>query len=90
MTRRPRSKKKARPSAKMVRRPAQRVTRRRTTKRDPLDELVAAGAQALGLKIEASWVAEVRDHLDVILRHGMSVSEFGLPDDTEPGPVFRV
>jgi hypothetical protein len=56
---------------------------------DPLDDIVDAGAQALDIPLEPPWKAEVKTQLQVILRHGASVAEFPLPDDTEPAPVFK-
>jgi hypothetical protein len=58
-------------------------------KHDPLDDLVAAGARALDLKIDKAWVPAVRGHLQVTLRHGALVAAFALPDDAEPAPVFK-
>jgi hypothetical protein len=56
---------------------------------DPLDDLVAAGARALDLKIDEAWIPAVRWHLQVTLRHGALVAAFALPDDAEPAPVFK-
>ena len=57
--------------------------------RDPLDDLIAAGARALDLKIDKAWMPTVRGHLQVTLRHGALVAAFALPDDAEPAPVFK-
>ena len=57
--------------------------------RDPLDDLVAASAAALNLTIEPEWLPAVRTHLEVTLRLAALVTEFELPDDTEPAPVFE-
>jgi hypothetical protein len=64
-------------------------SRRKAPVRDVLDNSIAAGAQALGLKIEKSWLPAVRTNLQVTLRLGTLVAGFALPDDTEPAPVFR-
>ncbi len=56
---------------------------------DPLDDMVNAGAQALGIPLEPQWTAEVKTQLQVILRHGALVAEFPLPDELEPAPVFK-
>ena len=88
MTRRPkksRSKSNVRRNSRKV---AAKPKRERTT-RDPLDDLIAAGARALDLKIEQSWLPAVRANLDVTLRLGALVSSFTLPDETEPAPVFE-
>jgi hypothetical protein len=50
--------------------------------------LVAAGAQALGLKLDPAWEAGVQFNLQLILRHAALVDEFPLPDDAEPAPIF--
>jgi hypothetical protein len=57
--------------------------------RDPLDDFIAAGAAALDLTIEPEWRPAVRAHLEVTLRHAALVTEFALPDDIEPAPVFE-
>jgi hypothetical protein len=56
---------------------------------DPLDDMVNAVAQALGIPLEPQWRAEVKTQLQVILRHGALVAEFPLPDELEPAPVFK-
>jgi hypothetical protein len=56
---------------------------------DAIDDLVAAGAQALGLNIEPAWYGGVKFNLQLILRLAAVVDEFPLPDDTEPAPVFH-
>ena len=58
-------------------------------KRDAVDALVVAGAQALGLTLDPSWQASVKSNLQLILRHAALVDEFALPDDAEPAPVFQ-
>ena len=56
---------------------------------DPFDAMIDTGVQALGIPLNAEWKAEVKAQLQVILRHGALVTEFPLPDDTEPAPVFE-
>ena len=55
----------------------------------PLDDFIAAGARALDLKIDKSWMPAVRGHLQVTLRHGALVAAFALPDDAEPAPAVE-
>lgn len=57
--------------------------------RQPLDTLVVAGAQALGIPLDPSWQAGVTFNLRLILNHGAKVDGFPLPDDTEPAPIFH-
>ena len=83
MTRRPR---KAR-SGRKARKP--RKAAKPTTQRDPLDDFIAAGARSLDLKIRKEWLAAVRTHLRVTLDHGARVTDFALPDDAEPAPVYE-
>jgi hypothetical protein len=56
---------------------------------DPIDGLVAASAQALGLTIDPAWYGGVKFNLQLILRIGALVDEFSLPDYAEPAPVFH-
>jgi len=56
---------------------------------DPLDAHILAATGALGLKVEKSWLRAVRGNLRVTLDQAAIVSEFPLPDDAEPAPVFR-
>jgi hypothetical protein len=58
-------------------------------KRDAVDSLVVASAQALGLTLDPSWQAGVKFNLQLVLRHAALVDEFALPDDAEPAPVFQ-
>jgi hypothetical protein len=55
----------------------------------PLDDFIVAGARALGLAIDKTWMPAVRTHLEITLRHGATVAAFGLPDEAEPAPVFK-
>jgi hypothetical protein len=56
---------------------------------DPLDEMIAQSAEALGITIDPAWMPEVRGHLQVTLRLGALVTSFPLPDESEPAPVFK-
>ena len=86
MTRRPRTAKVAR---KRVRRSRKLAKPAASPRHEPLDDFIAAGARALELKIDKSWMPAVRAHLQLTLRHGALVTAFALPDDAEPAPVFR-
>jgi hypothetical protein len=55
---------------------------------DPLDGGIANAAHALGLPVEPSWQPAVKFNLQVILRQAALFTEFPLPDDAEPAPVF--
>jgi Protein of unknown function (DUF4089) len=55
---------------------------------DPLDTLVDASARALALPLKAAWRATVKGNLDVTLRLAALFTDFPLPDDAEPAPVF--
>ena len=56
---------------------------------DPLDAFIDAAARALDLPVEPAWRPAIRANLQVTLRQAALVSEFALPDDAEPAPVFR-
>jgi hypothetical protein len=76
-------------------RPAKPPRRRRkprapvAAKRDVVEMLVAANAQALGLTIDPAWRESVKRNLQLILTHAALVEQFALPDEIEPAPVFR-
>ena len=89
MTRRPRKAKTVRKVSRKNRSTSRKVAKSAKPKRDPLDDFIAAGARALDLKIDKSWMPAVRGHLQVTLRHGALVAAFALPDDAEPAPVFK-
>jgi len=55
---------------------------------DPLDDLIDAAANALGLPIEDAWKPAVRANLEVSLRLARLVDEFALSDQTEPASVY--
>jgi 1-carboxybiuret hydrolase subunit AtzG-like len=54
-----------------------------------LDDFIAAAAAALGLPLEEAWKPAVKINLEVTLRHAAAVTEFKLPDDAEPAPIFK-
>jgi len=54
-----------------------------------LDALIAAVPWLFGIKIRPEWRAAVRSHLEISLDHARNVTEFPLPDEAEPAPVFK-
>ena len=46
-------------------------------------------AAALGLPLEPGSAAAIAEHLDGLLAYAQLFTEFPLPDDIEPPPVFR-
>jgi hypothetical protein len=56
---------------------------------DSLDAYIDAAARVLDLTIEPEWKPSVRANLEVTLRLAAVVSEFALPDEAEPAPVFE-
>jgi hypothetical protein len=72
--------------------PAKRKVRsagnRRAVGGDPLDALVDSSARALALPLEPSWRPTIKANLEVTLRLAETVTDFPLPDDSEPAPVF--
>ena len=54
-----------------------------------LDAFIDAAAHALGLPLRPEWRPAVRFNLEVTLRQAALVTEFPLPDEAEPAPVFR-
>ncbi len=56
---------------------------------DQLDDFMDSAAKALSLPLDPAWKPAVRANLDVSLKLGHLVSEFPLPDDAEPAPVFK-
>ena len=89
MTARPRKAKTVRTVSRKNRSKGRKVAKSAKSKRDPLDDLIAAGARALDLRIDKAWMPAVRSNLQVTLRHGALVTAFALPDDAEPAPVFK-
>lgn len=56
---------------------------------DPIDDFIDSAAKALSLPLEPAWKPAVRANLEVSLKLANLVSEFPLPDDAEPAPVFK-
>jgi hypothetical protein len=54
-----------------------------------LKQYLEAGAEVLGVPLEAAWTPSIVGHLQVTLRHAALVAELELPDETEPAPVFE-
>ncbi len=54
-----------------------------------LDDFIDGSARALDLPLDPAWKPAVRDNLKVIFTHAAKVSEFPLPDEAEPAPVFK-
>ncbi|HXW40201.1 MAG TPA: DUF4089 domain-containing protein [Xanthobacteraceae bacterium] len=71
------------------RKAAKTAKRAAALKHDAIDDLVAAGAQALGLTLDPAWHAAVKFNLRLILSHAARLDEFPLPDAIEPGPIFH-
>ena len=73
-------------TARRIRLPARPLRGKKT---DALTGLVAASARALALPLEPAWQADVEFNLHLLLTHAARVDAFGLPDETDPAPVFR-
>ena len=56
---------------------------------EALTEFMRGGAKLLGLPLDPAWEASICGHLRVTLRHAALVDAFELPDEAEPGPIFR-
>jgi len=56
---------------------------------NPLDDFIDAAARALDLPIEDAGRPAIAATLRVTLEHAAAVEAFALPDDAEPGPVFK-
>jgi hypothetical protein len=66
---------------------SKRLSRARTGSDET--KFVAAAAPALRLQMDPAWEASVTFNLQLLMRHAALVSEFALPDEGEPAPVFR-
>jgi hypothetical protein len=55
---------------------------------EPLDTLIEEAARALSLPLERTWRPGVKANLALTLRLAELFTDFPLPDDTEPAPVF--
>jgi hypothetical protein len=90
MTRKPRrTAAKKRPVSKSRSRPASKAKNSKPTRVDKLDTFIAAAAEALDLPLRKAWLPAIKANLKVSLQLGSVVTAFELPDDAEPGPVFR-
>src|SRR5262245_26542124 len=56
---------------------------------DSLEALIEASALALDLPLDPQWLPAIKMNLQVTLRQAALVTEFALPDDAEPAPVFE-
>jgi hypothetical protein len=56
--------------------------------RDPLDPFIEAAAQTLDLPVDPAWQPAVKMNLQIILRQAALFTDFSLPDEAEPAPVF--
>ena len=56
---------------------------------DSLDDYIDGAARTLGVPIDAARKPSVRANLALTLRLAGLVSEFPLPDEAEPAPVFE-
>jgi hypothetical protein len=56
---------------------------------DELDAWLDANAALLGIAVAPEWRDAVKLHLRITRDLAQKVSEFQLPDDAEPAPVFR-
>ena len=81
----------AKPKAPASRKPAARSAAKpgKPPATDPLDRLVDAAADALGLPLDPAWRPAVKGNLAVTLQHAALVTAFALPDEAEPAPVFE-
>ena len=55
---------------------------------DDLQRFIEAGARLFGLTLQPEWHDSIRLHLAISLQHAQAVSEFPLPDETDPAPIF--
>jgi len=59
-----------------------------TNEDDDLQRFIEAGARLLGLTVRPEWRDAIRLHLSISLQHTKTVSEFPLPDETDPASIF--
>jgi hypothetical protein len=69
--------------------PAQVSKPTRAQSRDPLDQFIDVAARTLGLPVEEAWRPAIAANLRATFEHAAAVEAFALPDDAEPGPVFK-
>jgi hypothetical protein len=53
-----------------------------------VDSFIDAAARALHLPLEPEWRPAVRANLEVTLQQAKLVTDFPLPDEAEPAPIF--
>jgi len=73
-------------TARRARPPARPLRSRRP---DHFGMLAAVGVKALALPIEPAWQAGITFNLQLLFKHAALIDGFALPDESEPGPVFR-
>ena len=56
---------------------------------DELDDWLDANTVLLGITVAAEWRDTVRLHLGITRGMAQRVSEFPLPDEADPAPVFH-
>jgi hypothetical protein len=56
---------------------------------DELDDWLDANTVLLGITVAAEWRDTVRLHLGITCGMAQRVSEFPLPDEADPAPVFH-
>ncbi len=61
----------------------------RSRKSDHIGTMAAAAAEALALPIEPAWQTGITFNLQLLFKHAALIDGFALPDESEPGPVFR-
>jgi len=94
MTRKPRhptvATKKRRPASNSRSKPVKKsANKTRLQRADDLDTFIVAAAKALDLPTREAWLPAIKANLEVTLQLASVVTAFDLPDDAEPGPVFR-
>ncbi len=60
-----------------------------TTDRNDLDAFIDAAAKVLDLPIDSDWKPAVRENLSVIFARAHRLTDFPLPDEGDPAPVFK-
>ncbi|MBS0247083.1 MAG: DUF4089 domain-containing protein [Proteobacteria bacterium] len=56
---------------------------------DKLEVFIDAAAAALDLPLDPAWKPAVKANLAVTLGHAATVTEFALPDEAEPAPIYK-
>jgi hypothetical protein len=68
--------------------PKRSVAKPKAAVQSHLDAFIDAAAHALQLPLRPEWRPAVRFNLEVTLRQAALVTDFHLPDEAEPAPVF--